>query len=183
MAQEKVSVAQNLLRPLMLSGNQDQTPFCIGDWNLRLSILKSVTLEIHTMLKHAFPGNSQGGVCVCVLSHFSPVRLFVTLWTVTHQAPLSMGFSKQEHWRGVAMPSSRGSFQPRDQTCISMSPAMAGGFFTTSSTWEAQFPGIEWLRLCAFTAVDLGLVGELKSHKLCEVKWKSLSCVPLFVTL
>ena len=63
MAQEKVSVAQNLLRPLMLSGNQDQTPFCIGDWNLRLSILKSVTLEIHTMLKHAFPGNSQGGVC------------------------------------------------------------------------------------------------------------------------
>ena len=66
MAQEKVSVAQNLLRPLMLSGNQDQTPFCIGDWNLRLSIFKSVTLEIHTMLKHAFPGNSQVCVCVCV---------------------------------------------------------------------------------------------------------------------
>ena len=58
MAQEKVSVAQNLLRPLMLSGNQDQTPFCIDDWNLCLSIFKSVRLEIHTMLKHAFPGNS-----------------------------------------------------------------------------------------------------------------------------
>ena len=68
MAQEKVSVAQNLLRPLMLSGNQDQTPFCIGDWNLRLSIFKSVTLEIHTMLKHAFPGNSQVCVCVCAKS-------------------------------------------------------------------------------------------------------------------
>ena len=101
MAQEKVSVAQNLLRPLMLSGNQDQTPFCIGDWNLRLSILKSVTLEIHTMLKHAFPGNSQGGVCVCVLSHFSPVRLFVTLWTVTHQAPLSMGFYSHENFKNT----------------------------------------------------------------------------------
>ena len=39
-------------------------------------------------------------VCMCVLSHFCPVRLFVTLWTVTHQAPLSMGFSRQEYWSG-----------------------------------------------------------------------------------
>ena len=35
--------------------------------------------------------------CVCVLSHFS-VRLFATLWTVACQVPLSMGFSRQEHW-------------------------------------------------------------------------------------
>ena len=33
----------------------------------------------------------------CVLSHFSCVQLFATLWTV-HQAPLSMGFSRQEYW-------------------------------------------------------------------------------------
>ena len=52
----------------------------------------------------------------CVLSHFSHVRLFATLWTVAHQAPLSMGLFRQEYWSGVAMPSSRGSFQPRDQT-------------------------------------------------------------------
>ena len=37
----------------------------------------------------------------CVLSHFSNVRLFVTLWTVAHQAPLSMGFSRQEYWSGL----------------------------------------------------------------------------------
>ena len=36
----------------------------------------------------------------CVLSHFSRVRLFVTLWTVAHEAPLSMGFSRQEYWSG-----------------------------------------------------------------------------------
>ena len=36
-----------------------------------------------------------------VLSRFSCVRLFVTLWTVAHQAPLSMGFSRQEYWRGL----------------------------------------------------------------------------------
>ena len=35
-------------------------------------------------------------VRVCVLSHFSPVWLFVTLWTVAHQAPLSMGFSRKK---------------------------------------------------------------------------------------
>ena len=53
---------------------------------------------------------------VYVLSHFSLVRLFVTLWTIGHQAPLSMGFSRQEYWSGLAVPSSRGSSWPRDWT-------------------------------------------------------------------
>ena len=34
----------------------------------------------------------------CVLSHFSRVQFFATLWTVAYQAPLSMGFSRQEYW-------------------------------------------------------------------------------------
>ena len=42
---------------------------------------------------------------VCVLSRFSPVRLFVTLWTVAHQAPVSMEFSRQEYWSGLPFPS------------------------------------------------------------------------------
>ena len=33
----------------------------------------------------------------CVLSRFSRVRLFVTLWTIAHQAPLSLGFSRQKN--------------------------------------------------------------------------------------
>ena len=40
-------------------------------------------------------------ILLCVLSHFSRVRLLATLWTVAHQAPLSMGFSRQEYWRGL----------------------------------------------------------------------------------
>ena len=40
----------------------------------------------------------------------------------------------------VTMPSSRGSFQPKDQTCSLVSPALAGGFFTTRDTWEAPTP-------------------------------------------
>ena len=39
------------------------------------------------------------------LSHFSHIRLFVTLWTVAHQAPLSMGFSRQEYQTGWLFPS------------------------------------------------------------------------------
>ena len=42
---------------------------------------------------------------VCVLSLFSPVWLCATLWTVAHQAPLSLGFSRQEYWSGLPCPS------------------------------------------------------------------------------
>ena len=41
----------------------------------------------------------------CMLSCFSRVRLCATLWTVNHQAPLSMGFSRQEYWSGLPFPS------------------------------------------------------------------------------
>ena len=40
----------------------------------------------------------------CVLSCFSRVQFFVTLWTVDHQAPLSMGFSWQVYWSGLPLP-------------------------------------------------------------------------------
>ena len=66
--------------------------------------------------------------CVCMLSH---VWLFTTLWTLACQAPLSIGFSRQEYWSAVSF--SRGSSQLRDQTSISH---IAGRFFTTSTGWE-----------------------------------------------
>ena len=57
-------------------------------------------------------------MCGCAPS-FSPVWLFATPWTVSHQAPLSMGFSSQEDWSGVPFPSPGGSSQLRDQTWVS----------------------------------------------------------------
>ena len=54
--------------------------------------------------------------CMCVLSCFRCVWLCVTLWTVAHQALLSMGFSRQEFWGGFF---SRGSSRPMDQTWVS----------------------------------------------------------------
>ena len=60
---------------------------------------------------------------------------FMTPWTVAHQAPLSMIFSRQElEW--VAISSSRGSSGCRDQAHAAMSPALAGKFFTTSAKRE-----------------------------------------------
>ena len=41
---------------------------------------------------------------VYILSHFCPVWLFVILWTIVHQAPLSIGFSRQELWSGLPCP-------------------------------------------------------------------------------
>ena len=43
-----------------------------------------------------------------MLSRFSCVQLFVILWTVAHQASLSMGFSRQEYWSGLPIPSPAG---------------------------------------------------------------------------
>ena len=43
-------------------------------------------------------------VNVCLLSHFSRVQLFATLWTRASQAPLSMGFSRQEYWSALPCP-------------------------------------------------------------------------------
>ena len=59
-----------------------------------------------------------------MLSH---VGLFVTPWTVAHQAPLSTGLLQARIPEWVAMPSSRESSQPRDQTQVS---CIVGGFFT-----------------------------------------------------
>ena len=72
---------------------------------------------------------------VCVLSHFSRVWLFVTLWTIALQAPLSMGFSRQEYWSGVPFPSPGDLPDPGIEPRSLMSPTFAGGFFTTSTTW------------------------------------------------
>ena len=70
-----------------------------------------------------------------MLSHFSHVWLSAMLWTVAHQAPLSMGLSRQEYWTGL--PSSRGSAYSGIEPTSLVSSGLAGGFSTTSTTWKA----------------------------------------------
>ena len=81
---------------------------------------------------------SQSRFIECVLSHFSHVRFFVTLWTVARQATLSMGLSRQEYWSGLPCPPPGDLPDPGIEPKSLMSPALAGGFLTTSATWEAQ---------------------------------------------
>ena len=59
-------------------------------------------------------------VCVYLLSHFSRVRLFATPWTVACQAPLSMGFFRQEYWKGLPCPPPGGlpRIQPTHLLCL-----------------------------------------------------------------
>ena len=74
--------------------------------------------------------------CGC-MRHFSHVQLCAMLWTVAWQAPLSMGFSRQECWSGVPSPPPGDLPNLGIKSTSLMSPALAGRFFTASATWEA----------------------------------------------
>ena len=65
---------------------------------------------------------------VAVAKSLSHVQLFVTLWTVACQAPLSMGFPRQKYWSGLLFPSPGDLADPGIEPA---SPALAGEFFTT----------------------------------------------------
>ena len=65
------------------------------------------------------------------------IRLFYTS-VPAHQAPPSLGFSRQKHWSGLPCPPPGDLPDPGMKPTSLMSPALAGGFFTTSATWEAR---------------------------------------------
>ena len=70
----------------------------------------------------------------CVLSHFSRTLCDAM---VACQAPLSMGFSRQEYWSGLPWPPPGDLPDPGIEPISLKSPALAGGFFITNTTWEA----------------------------------------------
>ena len=100
---------------------------------------------------------------VSMLSHFSHVRLCATLWTAACQAPLTMGFLRQEYCRQLPCPPPGDLPNPETEPVSLMSPELAGRFFTTSTTWEPRdqihgrpndfiatmgFLGLAWLVHC-----------------------------------
>ena len=74
------------------------------------------------------------GLCARTLS----VQVSARPQTVPRQAPLSMGFSRQKYWSGLPFPPPEDLPDPRIQPPCLMSPVLAGGFFATSTTWEAH---------------------------------------------
>ena len=75
-------------------------------------------------------------ICVCAKS-LSCVQLFLTPWTEAHQAPLSREFSRQECWSVLTFPTPGDLPDPGIEH---VSTALADGFFTTSTIWEALIP-------------------------------------------
>ena len=78
-----------------------------------------------------------------MLSH---VRLFATPWTVPRQAPLSMGFSRQEYWSGLPFPSPGDLPDPGIKPVSLVSPALAGRFLTTRATGEPNIMKMIWCK-------------------------------------
>ena len=106
---------------------------------------------------------SNSDICdVGMLSHFSCVQLLVTLWIVAHQTPLSMGFSRQEYWSGLPCPSLGDLPHPGIKPRSLMSPALAGGFFITSTTTLFLLPSLNcsltFLSYYSLTGFSLGFV-------------------------
>ena len=81
-------------------------------------------------------------VCGCVLSCFSCVRLFVTPWTVTCQASLSVGILQARILEWVAMPCWEDLLNKGTEPRSHISPALASSFFTTSGTWKDHLTSI-----------------------------------------
>ena len=98
-------------------------------WDFGISLSLS---GINSFLRNSF------SVHVCMLSHLSSVQLFAMLWTVARQAPLSMGFSRQDYWSGLPWPPPGYLPDPRIEPSSLMSAALAGRFFTASTTWETH---------------------------------------------
>ena len=126
----------------------------------------------------------------CVLSPFSHVQLFVTPRTVARQAPLSMGFSRQEHWSGWPFPPSGELPDPGIDPVSLVSPALASGLFTTvllaklvhsreaggkpairSGVRTPGLQGREVTRLCCVSHAAWGAVREALGRRTVCIPW------------
>ena len=115
------------------------TPKCPKIFILQsvLSYSEALPLQlayISYCLTNSWPWRQVACCLQCVRNCFNRVLFFATLWTVAHQTPLSMGFSKQEYWSRLPCPSPGHlphlGIEPMSLT----SPTLAGGFFTTVAT-------------------------------------------------
>ena len=98
--------------------------WCQGSW--------TVTNNNESRCCHTWMDKTgSNGLNACMLFRFSHVWFFVTLWTVAHQGPLSMGILQARILEWATMLFSRGSSRPRDWTHVSYSSCIAGGSFIT----------------------------------------------------
>ena len=113
----------------------------MGAWN---AILKMIMSDVIMIMKYHSNLTSvqhfAGGVamCVCMCSIVKLCQLFATPWTVALQAPLSMGFSRQEYWGGLPFPPPGDLPSPGIEPVSPAAPILSGRFSTTEP------PGKPW---------------------------------------
>ena len=113
---------------------------------------------------------------VCVLSHFSPFLLFdtmdifATLWTVTHQASLSMGLSRQECWSGLLSPSPGDLHSPGTEPTSTASPELqADSLPSAPPEWTHSHSFFFPLKICFFLKLMVEVNGtEVLDHDNCS---------------
>ena len=126
------------------------TPPEAGSWPLRA--LEERSFHVSPKTPH-----------VCSFAQ-SSLALCHPLDCVACQAPLSMGFFRQEYWSGLPFSSSQGSSQPRNQTCVSCTSYIVDGLFTH---WAVRTPGEIWIkRFCQASPSSLPLPHVLLSCQL-----------------
>ena len=129
-----------------------------------ISLLSLFSSEFASFLER------QDVACACLLSCFSRVWPFATLWTIAHQVPLSMGFSRQEYWSVLPSLPPGDLPYPGIEPVSLMSPALASGFFTTSATREAQCA----YRYCLMMLAHLSCLLCSKNYSKCFMYVKLL---------
>ena len=97
-------------------------------------------------------------VCVCVrtLSRFHRVRLFATLWTVAHQAPLSMGFSRQEHCSGLPCPAPVYLLTQGSNLCLLQLLHWQGSSLPLSHWGGLRLTSVTYILGCLYTDISHG---------------------------
>ena len=65
-------------------------------------------------------------------------QIFVTSWTIAHQDPLLIDFSRQEYWSVLPFPTIEDLMHPGIESVSLVSPALAGRFFTPGANWKVQ---------------------------------------------
>ena len=154
---------------------------CLSSWTLTIRLLISSPLALEcafTFLSHtrSCPRCSFERImmsipfewdwwhlCLCMWALSCSVQLFVTPWTITRQAPLSMEFSRQEYWSALPFPTPRDLPNSGIKPLSPGTPALAGRFFTTeppgksSPVCYVNFLDISWgvwRSLCLKAAQD-----------------------------
>ena len=95
-------------------------------------------IEINPQTRLYLSNTCNWQMCAFILNRFSHVQFFVTLWAISHQAPLSRGFSRQEYWSGLPCPPPRESSWPRHWTRVFYASCIGRQVLYTSAAREAQ---------------------------------------------